>query len=158
MNKKEEEQFHPLTQMIKMYCDQYHDLREGNLDLQPMAFHRRYGLAVQAPHSWNILTAVKHVINEETIGPKIVVIFGSTESYHKIYKELQDQVNYLSWHEIFTGIHTAATDVRYFQKSKEMLTEAGLTFFLDPPDIPEVMNQVCGQTTNCLIVLSGGGV
>ncbi len=157
MNKKEEEQFHPLTQMIALYCSQYHDLRENNLDLQPMTFHRKYGLVIQAPNNWNILSAAKHVIEEAT-GPKIVVIFGSTDSYHKIYKELDDKVQYLSWHEIFTGIHTAASDVRYLRRSKELLSDAHLTLFLDPPSIPEVMDQVYGQTSNCLIVLSGGGV
>lgn len=149
---------HPLTQMIKMYCDQYYDLREENLDLQPMTFHKRYGLNVCAPHNWNILASAKCAIEAQSTRPKIVIIFGSTISYHKIYKELQDGVQYLSWHEIFTGIHTAATDVRYFQRSKQLLSDAGLTFFLDPPSIPEVMDQVCGQTVNCLVVLSGGGV
>lgn len=151
---------HPLTQIVRMYIDQYPDLREENLDLQPLTFHKKYGLVVCAPHTWNILASAKQVI-EDISGPgmpKIVVIFGSTESYHKIYKELQDRVEYLSWHEIFTGIHTASTDIRYFQKSKELLVEANLTFFLDPPAIPEIMNQVYGQTTNCLVVLSGGGV
>ncbi len=151
---------HPLTQMIRMYIEQYPDLREENLDLQPIAFHRRYGLSVQAPYKWDILSSVKHVVVDTPMAlhPRTVVIFGSTESYHKIYKELGESVRYLSWHEIFTGIHTAATDVRYFQKSKEMLAEANLTFFLDPPAIPEIMDQVRGHTSNCLIVLSGGGV
>ena len=148
---------HPLTQMIGLYCDQYPLLREDNLDLQPMTFHKRYGLVVQAPHNWNILTSVKHVIlTRDSV--KTVVIFGSTDSYHKIHKELEDKVQYFSWHEIFTGIHTASTDVRYFQKATQLLADARLTFFFDPPSIPEVMDQVCGQTVNCLVVLSGGGV
>lgn len=151
-------ELHPLTRMIELYCNQYADLREENLDLQPLTFHKQYGLVVQAPHNWNILSSVKHVVNgmADNLLSKIVIIFGSTESYHKIYKEFEDKVQYLSWHEIFTGIHTAATDVRYFQRSKELLINAHLTFFLDPPSIPEVMDQVCGQTVNCLVILSGG--
>lgn len=145
----------PLTQMLELYCSQYESLREENLDLQPMAFHKRYGLAIQTPHNWNVLSSVEYVIGNRRAW-KAVIIFGSTESYRKIYEVLQDKVQYFSWHEIFTGIHTASTDVRYIQRAKQLLTEADLTFFLDPPSIPEVMDQVCGQTANCLIVLSGG--
>jgi hypothetical protein len=150
---------HPLTQMIQMYCNQYDDLRENNLDLQPMLFHKRHGLSVHAPLSWNILPPVDCVVSKIQIQKataKVVVIFGSTEAYRKIYSVMQDRVQYFSWHEIFTGIHTTSTDVRYIQRSKQLLSDADVTFFIDPPSMPEVMDQVCGQTTNCLVVLSGG--
>ena len=146
---------HPLTQMIEFYCNQYEELREENLSLDPLAFQRRYGLLVHAPHNWNILETVEQVVSNYAKNLKVVVIFGSTESYRKIYDVLQDRVQYFSWHEIFTGIHV--TDVRYIRRAKQLLTEAEVTFFLNPPVLPEVMDQVCGQTRNCLIVLSGGG-
>ena len=148
---------HPLTSMITMYCQQYAKLREDNLDLPPLAFHRSHGLMVHAPINWNILESVDHVIDTRH-HENVVVIFGSSESYRKIHDVLKEGVSYLSWHEIFTGIHTASTDIRYLARSKQLLSTSGLTFFLDPPSIPEVMDQVCGLTANCLIVLSGGGV
>ena len=153
-----EEELHPLTRVIGMYCDQYGLLREDNLDLPPLTFHKRYGLALDVPNSWNILASMEYVIDNLTGGLKIVVIFGSTESYRKIHNVLQDKVRYFSWHEIFTGIHTASTDIRYIQRVKQLLIDADFTFFVDPPSLPEVMDQVCGQTVNCLVVLSGGGV
>ncbi len=148
---------HPLTQLVELYCGQYDALREANLDLQPMLFHKRYGLAVHAPNTWNILSSMEQIVNSHTES-NLVVIFGSTDSYRKMYGVLQDKVKYFSWHEIFTGMQTAATDVRYIQRSKQLLSDADITFFVDPPSMPEVLDQVCGQTTNCLIVLSGGGV
>lgn len=149
---------HPLTQIVKMYCSQYEALREANLDLQPMMFHKRYGLAIRAPHTWNILSSIAQIVENFYDHRQIVVIFGSTESYRKMYDTLQEKVQYFSWHEIFTGIHTATTDVRYIKRSKQLLSDADITFFVDPPSMPEVMDQVCGQTANCLVVLSGGGV
>lgn len=148
-----------LTKMIELYCSQYDNLQEEHLDLQPLTFNKRYGLVVQAPHNWDVLLSVKCVVDKYALKvAKIVLIFGSTESYRKMYRVLEDKVQYFSWHEIFTAIHTASTDVRYIQRTKQLLAEADLTFFLDPPSIPEVMDQVCGQTVNCLVVLSGGGV
>ena len=146
---------HPLTQMVELYCSQYEALREANLDLQPMMFHKRYGLSVYAPRTWDILSTIEQVV-KKFASSKMVIIFGSTDSYRKMYNILQEKVQYFSWHEIFTGIHTATTDVRYIKRSKQLLSEADITFFVDPPSMPEVMDQVCGQTANCLIILSGG--
>lgn len=147
---------HPLTQIVELYCDQYEVLKEANLDGPPMSFHKRFGLVAHVPHSWDVMAAIEHIVTSSS-EPKIVIIFGSTESYRKIYDALADRVQYFSWHEIFTGIHTASTDVRYIQRSKQLLSEADITFFVDPPSIPEVMDQVRGQTTKCLVVLSSGG-
>lgn len=146
---------HPLTQLVKMYCSQYEVLREENLDLQPMMFHKRYGLSIHVPRTWDILSTIEQVV-ESSVDSKIVIIFGSTDSYRKIYNVLQEKVQYFSWHEIFTGIHTATTDVRYIARSKALLSDADITFFVDPPSMPEVLDQVCGQTTRCLVILAGG--
>lgn len=149
----------PLTQLISLYCSQYESLREDNLDLQPLAFHRRYGLSINVPHTWNILSSIHSVIVDSVCDTSnTVIIFGSSESYRKMYNVLKDMVKYFSWHEVFTGIHTASTDVRYIQRVKQLLGAATLTFFVDPPPLPEVVDQVCGQTANCLVILSGGGV
>ncbi len=149
----------PLTQMLEMYCDNYDTLRDENLDLQPMMFHKNYGLSIRVPQSWDILSSIAHLVDRLALdSKKVVVIFGSTDSYRKMYDALKDKVRYFSWHEVFTGMHTSSTDVRYIKKSKQLLSDASVTFFVDPPPMSEVMDQICGQTTNCLIVLSGGGV
>lgn len=146
---------HPLTRTIQTYCEQYDTLREENLSLEPVMFHRRFGLVIKVPPTWNLLNSIQSVINT-LAGKSIVVIFGSTDHYRAIHNVLGDSVNYFSWHEIFTAIHTASSDMRYIQRTKHLLAEADYTFFIDPPSIPEVMDQVCGQTMNCLVVLSGG--
>lgn len=148
-----------LTNLILDYCRSYEELRENNLSLEPIAFHRKYGLSVHIPANWDLIASLFSVvsgINSES-KKKIVVIFGSTVDYCRINEALGDLVQYFSWHEIFTGMHTAATDIRYIQRSKALLSEADFTFFIDPPAVPEVMNQVCGQTHNCLVILAGGG-
>jgi len=149
---------HPLTEMIKLYCDQYSNLREENLDLEPVTFHRRFGLAIQTPHNWDVLGSIKFIVDNIPDSQKVVIIFGSTDSYRKMSESLHERIQYFSWHEIYTGIHTASTDHRYIQKAKQLLADADYTFFIDPPSLPEVMDQVCGQTVNCLVVLSGVGV
>lgn len=147
---------HPLTQMISLYCQQYESLREANLDLGHQSFHRRFGLGVQAPDGWGVLDSVKHVI-DGCKDKQVVVIFSSTKAYQLIRMKLGDDVKYISWHEIYTGMHVAHSDARYIQRVKGLL-DANLVFFIDPPMIPEVLDQVRGQTTGGLVVLSGSGL
>lgn len=149
---------HPLTQMIERYCDEYESVRETNLDVPPIRFHREFGLTLTVPVGWDVLGSVKHVIDSFSDSQKIVVIFSSTSAYRDMHQSLEDRVQYFSWHEIFTGMHLAHMDVRYIQRSKKVLSEADLTFFINPPDVPEVIDQVRGQTTGGLIILSGSGI
>jgi hypothetical protein len=148
---------HPLTRIIEKYCDEYEELRDGHLDLAPIHFHRTFGLVVQCPYTWNILDSVKHIIESFSAAHKIIVIFSGTAAYRKIHPALGDGIQYLSWHEIFTGMHVAQTDVRYIQRSKQILGDADLIFFIDPPALPEVVDQVRGHTTGGLVILSGSG-
>lgn len=147
---------HPLTNLIKHYCQEYDELRETHLDLPHITFHRTHGLFIQSPEDWNVLGSVQNSISSLPESRKLVVIFSSTAAYRKIYKLLGDRTQYLSWHEIFTGMHVAQQDIRYIQRAKQILGDAELTFFLNPPDLPEVIDQVRGQTVGALIILSGG--
>jgi len=149
---------HPLTQMIERYCDEYESIREANLSVQPIRFHREFGLNLEVPVGWDVLGSVKHVIDSFAPSHKIVVLFSSTNAYRKLYSVLGDRVLFFSWHEIFTGMHLAQMDMRYIQRSKKILAEADLTFFIDPPDVPEVMDQVRGQAAGGLVILSGSGI
>jgi len=150
------EQTHPLTSLLERYCDEYEELRENNLELSHSIFHRTHGLLVQAPETWNILESVKTIVESFSTVHQVVIIFSSTAAYRKIHNVLDNRTQYLSWHEIFTGMHIAQQDVRYIQRVKQILGESDLVFFLNPPAIPEVLDQVRGQTGGALIVLSGG--
>jgi len=154
----EVENAHPLTNLMELYCDEYERLREDHLDLPHITFHRTYGLSVQIPEGWNVLGSVKDVVNSFAPAHKIVTIFSTTAAYKKIHNCLGDRIHYLSWHEIFTGMHVAQTDVRYMQRAKQVLGDADLVFFLNPPALPEVVDQVRGQSGGALIILSGGGI
>lgn len=151
---------HPLTQMLDLYCAQYPVFRDNNLDLQSLAFHKRFGLAIQVPFGWDVLSSVKYLLSENeflTSRDKIIVVFGSTTAYRKIHAVLGDSVQYLSWHEIYTGMHIASTDARYIQRARALLDKSDLILFIDPPHLPEVLDQVRGQTTGALIVITGAG-
>lgn len=151
---------HPLTKMIDLYCAQYPALRETNLELSSLAFHQLYGLTLQVPRTWDVLPAIKEVLeNNEYLASreKIVVIFGSTGAYRKLHKVFEERVTYFSWHEIFTGMHIAPSDIRYIQRAKAMLDSSDLTLFIDPPPVAEVMDQVRGQAAGALIIIAGAG-
>lgn len=143
--------------LILTYLAEYPYLRESHLDLSHLQFHKKYGLCLQCP--WNVLDILEDVVasygSSQAIRPSILVLFSSTEAYKNIYTRVGDKVQYLSWHEIFTGMHIAQSDIRYIQRVKSSLTEVDLVIFLDPPSIPEVIDQVRGQTANALVILSG---
>lgn len=149
---------HPLTQIIERYCDEFESIREANLDVPPVRFHRDYGLNLEVPVGWDVLGSVKHIIDSFSNEHKIVIIFSSTLAYKQLSAMLGDRIQYFSWHEIFTGMHLAHMDMRYIQRSKKILSEADLSFFIDPPDVPEVMDQVRGQVSGGLVILSGSGI
>ena len=149
---------HPLTKLISCYCGEYDRLKEANLDLSPIDFHRKCGLSIQCPHSWKIVDSIKCVRDSFTSQRTVVIIFSSTSAYKILHSILGDSVQYFSWHEVFTGMHIARTDVRYINRVKTLLSQADITFFIDPPAIPEVIDQVRGQAVNGLILLSGTGI
>lgn len=146
-----------LFDLIKRYCEDYAVLRENNLDLSNVAFHRRYGLFLQVPASWALLEIAVSVLKSSE-KPNNMVVFSSSSSYRYLYDTLpqDDTMQFLSWHEIFSAMHTASTDARYVQKIKLMLSSADLVLFVDPPSITEVLDQVRGFVSGCLVVLSKG--
>ncbi len=149
---------HPLTRLISWYCGEYERSKEDNLDLSPMDFHRKCGLSIQCPHSWRIVDSIKCVLDSFEVERSVVIIFSSTIAYKELHTILGDSVQYFSWHEVFTGMHIARTDVRYINRVKTLLSQADITFFIDPPAIPEVVDQVRGQAVNALVLLSGSGI
>ena len=148
---------HPLSTLIQHYICEYENLRENNLDLMHLAFHRKFGLLLRCPFGWDILGAIKNAIKDLTT-KKIVVIFSSTIAYREIYSVLGDGIKYFSWHEIFTGMNVVGRDVRYIQRITAILAESDFVFFINPPSLPEVIDQVAGQTSGGLVVISGNEV
>lgn len=148
---------HPLSLMMQMYCSQYSALREENLDINNnVVFHRKYGLQVHVP-DWPVLKSVHYITSVRKKNfPKIVVIFSSTEAYMEIFSVLNTSVEYMSWQEIYAGMQMASTDIRDFHKVKGLLNSSDLTFFINPPPLREVIDQVRDCSNGCLIMISEG--
>ena len=145
---------HPLTQLVELYCDEYPALREKYLDLPSLQFHRDFGLLVKAPETWPVYKAIEVAVNKFT---NTIIIYSAASSYRDLYEKFGDDVKYFSWHEVYTGMMIARSDVRSVHRIKGLLAEARLTIFLDPPNaLPEVIDQVRGFSNGCLMVLSMG--
>lgn len=138
--------------LLKKYIKESRQNREENLDLNNLMFHQKYGLVMQLPHNWsyNLLKIIQDTTE------KTLIIFPSTAKYRILYEEIGEALTYISWHEIYTGMQMTPSDVRYIQRAKAILADAELTFFLDPPLLPELIDQVRGYTNGCLVVLSIG--
>ncbi len=159
-----------MSSLLCEYIKEWRVQREENLDLNNQMFHRRYGLVIQLPNSWSYMNAIVRIMqgvepgSQESEWPsisetgKILIIFPSTAMYRTLDKEIGEMSNldYLSWQEIYTGMQMASNDVRYMQRTKIILGKAQLTLFLEPPPLPELIDQVRGLTGGCLIVLSRG--
>ena len=144
-------------ELIIDYVKSQDAFHEENLDLSNRIFHREYGLTIHLPRSWSYLEVLLKVIQE--VSKKTLIIFPSTAAYRRLYEDLEPARNlltYISWHEIYTGMQMASSDVRYMQRAKTILSDAELTFFLDPPPFPELIDQVRGHTNGCLVILSQG--
>lgn len=152
--------------LLHQYIVENHRSREDNLDLNNLMFHRRFGLVVRLPHNWSYMDALIKTMKSSTAS-KILIIFPSTMMYHILYKAVDEStidgeeyiahgLTYISWHEIYTGMQMTSSDVRYMQRAKAILANAELTFFIDPPPLPELMDQIQGHTNGCLVVLSRG--
>lgn len=148
---------HPLYSLLRHYFQMYSTYRENNLDLSHLSFHRRFGFCVKVPDDWNVVEILRDFIAETELN-NVLCIFNSTAKYQEVYKILNDKVKYISWQEIYTGMQVVNNDARYIQKAKGMLTEAGLIIFLNPPTMPEVVDQVRGHAAGCLIIVDQGDI
>ncbi len=149
---------HPLTQLLMKYCEEYPDCKDQHLDLPNQAFHQQFGLAIQVPSSWPVLESMKHVLEANSFQrSKTAIIFSTIADYQNLHEAFGgDDIQYFSWHELFSGLHLANTDIRHIRKVKNMLTEASYVFFLDPPEaISTVLEHVRGFTNGCLVILGG---
>lgn len=149
-----------IKELLHEHIKNSHAQREENLDLNNLMFHRKYGMSIQLPSNWSYMDALLDVLNTSS-QKKSLIIFPSTVMYHTIYKRVEDEglggnLSYVSWHEIYTGMQMTSSDVRHMQRTKALLMDSELTFFLDPPPMVELVDQVRGHTNGCLMVLSRG--
>lgn len=149
---------HPMGDLLFQYCREYQSLRDENLDLPNVEFHRRFGLSVHAPQSWptvRIGAALWERVKNTM--PKLVLIFSSTSSYQELHKYFGDSVEYCSWYEIYTAMQMSGSDVRHIHRTKKILSDASLVIFFDPPSaVSEVVDQVRSCVLGCLLLIAQG--
>lgn len=144
---------HPLKSLLDLYISEYENDREEHLDLSSLQFHRTRGLTLTIPQRWPLLEVLNSIL-EESSSSKVVMIFSTAAAYRELFNVFDDRVEYISWYEIFTGMQVASTDIRHIQRIKTILSQADLTFFIDPPSsLHNVTDQVRGYTENCLVVI-----
>jgi hypothetical protein len=147
---------HPLTKIMQHHCLEYDALRDNNFELSNQNFHRKYGLIIHCPEHWEVIKTVHYVVSTLPLC-KVALVYSTTQIYRALYTLFGESAQYFSWHEVNTGIHAVQTDTRYIDKIKGILSNADLTFFLDPPsDVPYILDNVRGWSPGNLIILSGG--
>ena len=111
---------------------------------------------MRIPQEWNLLKVVSDiVVNWESIA----ILYPCTATFRAIsdhVKKSEDQIAYMSWHEIYTAAHLANSDVRHMQRVKQVLKDSKIVIAIDPPALPGVEEQVQGHTDGCLLFLSQG--
>ncbi len=112
-----------LYNLVSAYCDEYSQLRQQNIDLSNLAFHRSHGLQLKFPQEWNLLKVVSDIaVNWDSIA----ILYPCTATFRAIsdhVKKSEDQIAYMSWHEIYTAAHLANSDVRHMQRVKQVLKD-----------------------------------
>ena len=145
----------PIYNLLESYCAQYNELRERNDDISNLAFHRGHGLCLQVPQEWSLLDAVVDITKSKRF--KTVCIVYPTAVCFRDVDTLLDQAmtSYLSWHEVYTAMQMASSDIRHIKRVKSML-DVELVIGLDPPALDGIEDQVRGCVAGCLLILSQG--
>jgi len=155
---RDQQQRHPLLELLLTYHDEFCNLKEENRDLDSYAFNRCYGLSISVPNNWPLYDSIKAVIKHsmESQFPKepgVVVIYHSSTAYRSLY-DVKYSTHYFAWQEFYVAMDRAGKDARELKRFKHMLENADLTIFCGAPvAIPEVIDQVRAFCEGCLIVL-----
>lgn len=164
---------HPIKNILEEYIKEWKELKnsKNNYETDSLTFQKKHGLQIKTPESWPIYSAMAESIDSGGFR-NVVIIYSSTNSYHKAYDacnklanygeltegsytSLEDcRILYFSWHELYYAMQTATQDSLNFKRLKSMITNADCVFFLDISTANvEVVNQVKGMCECCLIGL-----
>lgn len=138
------------------------NLREYNDDTSNLDFHRRYGLTLQVPEHWDVVSAATEVAalahdaegGAQSGRKKVLIIYSNSLSYKTAYASIGEIASYISWHEIHTAMQISVSDPSYMRRVRDLIGSSHLTILFDPPSsLPEVLNQIRAETPGCLIAI-----
>jgi hypothetical protein len=143
---------HPLTDFLTFYYKCYAGFKQENPDLSNLDFHQKYGLYINGPVDWPYVDGIKELVDVASKG-NIVIIYSSTDMYHKIYKGIgeDNRASYLSFADIFYAIHRdqdALRGIKNRLSNSELVICAGTLTAAD-----EVLTQIRGFCDGCLVML-----
>lgn len=149
--------------MLKLHISEFKQIKRNNEDLGNIEFNKSYALSVNPPKYWPMYDILGDVLSHaaDLAFTSIIVIYPSTDAYSKISKAVvlsaQDKtvnVDYFSWHEMYSAMNRVQQDVSHMRRLKEMLSNADLVVFVGAASAMQVViDQVVGSTSGCLILL-----
>lgn len=148
---------HPVKGILECYYRDYKSLRDKNQELDNFNFHKQFGLVLGVPKTWPVMKSILETV-ELCLPSNVTFIYSSTLVYREINKEMEqknmnDEITFFSWQELYVAMTLASTDVLHIQKFRNILQNSCLTVFLGAPGIPDIVDQVRGFCDGCLIVL-----
>jgi hypothetical protein len=150
---------HAFTLLLKQYVSDFKKIKSENEEIGNIEFNRSYSLSVNPPKHWPIYDSLEDMLSyAQTLGfHNFVLVYSSTEVYNKLSKSLDGHgfnIDYFSWHEMYSAMSRVQEDVSYVRRFKEMLRNADLVVFVGASmALPVVIDQVLGSTSGCLILL-----
>ena len=151
-----------ITTLLKQYISDYKKIKRDNEEMGNIEFNKSFSLSVSPPKHWPFYEplgdSVSHAFDLGFLN--IVIVYSSTDTYNKIVKSIpivemsSKQVEYFSWHEIYSAMNRVQQDVSHMRRLKEVLGNADLVVFVGASTAMQVVvDQVLGSTSGCLILL-----
>lgn len=153
---------HELLALLKQYVLDFDELKDRHGDIDNVAFNRHFGLLIDPPADWpnlEIIAELIHWAEQNGVrgtyrGKKVLIIYPDTSTYDQISKLIQTKVNYFAWHELAVAMNRAAADMQHIRSLRSKIESADLVIFIGVMNaLPEVVDQVRGFCTSCLILL-----
>lgn len=153
---------HQFLALLKRYVTDFPGFKDRHADLSNVAFNRNFGLLIDPPSDWPSLQSVAELIawnlNKDPKNHGVLVIYPDTSTYDALSKMLTKvpdvKVNYFAWHEMYVAMSRAGSDTEYIRMLRDKIELANLVIFIGVANaLPEVVDQVRGYCTSCLILL-----
>ena len=139
--------------MFEKYLNEINALREENVDINNIDFHRKNELWIKVP--WNATESlIRTLLDKRTF-----VFYSNTASYNSFYQLLgsdaHDQFTFTSFYEFHHAIISSQEDIRSQQQIKSEMASASVVVVLDVERCPNVVLNAIRQFTNDCLILIG---
>ena len=145
---------HVLTNLLTQYVIDFKQFKSNHVDKDNISFNNSHGLLIQPPVQWPLDEAIIQAVNQGDF-QNIAVIYPSTKIYNEISNVLHNtkkEIEYFSWHEMYSAMNRISEDVRYLKTLKNILSKSDLVLFIGPNGVPsDVVNQITVSCSGCFI-------